>query len=99
MRKAAMEPTGIANQIRLRFCGLGPPMAKVPAQLMKMAQGGRCQGGMEMKMVVTASRDATTSAGGFFMKLSSNGCGVEWCRDGRDGCRRNDASLQPRARA
>src|SRR5580765_4345642 len=42
----------------------GPPAAKVPAQLMKMAHGGRFKGGREIMTVVAASAEATISAGG-----------------------------------
>jgi hypothetical protein len=64
MNIANVEPTGIEGQIRRKTVALGPPAANVPAQLMKMAHGGRLQGGREIMTVVAASRDATSSTGG-----------------------------------
>src|SRR5215467_6412742 len=63
MSMANVEPTGIAGQILRSTFTFGPPAANVPAQLMKMAQGGRFNGGRAMITVVAASTDATISAG------------------------------------
>src|SRR3954464_3150094 len=57
----------MTGQILRSTSGLGPPAAKVPAQLMKMAHGGSDQGGSEMITVVAASSDATISVGRRFM--------------------------------
>ena len=69
-KKPAIDPIGNVGQMRLRLAGVGPPIAKVPAQLIKIAQTGKCQGNCTIKTVVTASSDATTSCGGFFMFVS-----------------------------
>src|SRR5215467_12077202 len=64
MNMAKVEPTGIAGQIRRMTFAFGPPAAKVPAQLINMAHGGRFKGGSEMITVVAASREAIISTGG-----------------------------------
>jgi hypothetical protein len=64
MRQAKIAPIGIVIQIFFMTSGFGPPAAKVPAHETKIAHGGRCAG---VKTVVAASRDATISAGNFFM--------------------------------
>jgi hypothetical protein len=63
MSIAYVEPMGIAGQMRRIRFALGPPAANVPAQLMKIAQGGRFKGGRAIITVVAASRDATISTG------------------------------------
>src|SRR5215813_14221277 len=63
MSIANVEPTGITGQILRSTFTFGPPAANVPAQLMKMAQGGRFKGGRAMMTVVAASADATISGG------------------------------------
>src|SRR6185437_96641 len=62
IRHAVIAPIGIVTHIFFRVSGFGPPAAKVPAQVMKMAHGGRLAGA---NSVVTASSEATISAGGF----------------------------------
>src|SRR5579863_10696478 len=64
IRHATNAPIGIVTQIFFRVSGFGPPAAKVPAHEMKIAQGGRLTGA---KSVVTASSEATISAGGFLI--------------------------------
>src|SRR5215469_17672320 len=56
IRHAVIAPIGIVTQIFFSVSGFGPPAAKVPAQEMKMAHGGRLPG---TKSVVTASSEAT----------------------------------------
>src|SRR5665213_2814399 len=67
IRQAKIEPIGIVSQIFFNTSGFGPPAAKVPAQDTKIAHGGRFDG---VNTVVAASREATISAGSFFMALS-----------------------------
>src|SRR5579863_770834 len=71
IKNAVNAPTGIVIQIFRKLAEVGPPAANVPAQVMKIAQGGKFQGGIPMKTVVTARADATISAGGFFTDVLS----------------------------
>src|SRR5215469_9516665 len=64
IRHAVIAPIGIVTQIFFRVSGFGPPAAKVQAHEMKIAHGGRLAGA---NSVVTASSEATISAGGFLM--------------------------------
>src|SRR3546814_3984165 len=58
-RKQVIEPIGNVAQMRFILAKLGPPIAKVPAQLIKIDQTGKCQGNCAMRTVLKASKDAT----------------------------------------
>src|SRR5579875_3112558 len=63
MQNAVIDPTGIVGRSFLNTSRLGPPEANVPAQVMKMAHGGKFVGGRELSTVVTARSEAATGSG------------------------------------
>ena len=63
MTSANVDPTGMVSHKRLAFAQDGPPSKNVPAQPMKIAQGGRLSAVPPMNAVRPARMDATISWG------------------------------------